>query len=63
MSSLESKIKEVIEQRTEKSNEIKRFENASDKYKKLVNDGLTSQRGYNLMSINDARKINYDING
>jgi len=61
---LEDEIKRIIEEKKENdvNSSFSILEKANEEYKKLVNAGLASPRGYNLMAINDVSISNYKIN-
>jgi len=62
MEKLEGKIQDVIIQKDEKLKDINRFDSIINEYKKMVDAGLTSHRGYNLMTISDSHIVKYEIN-
>jgi len=61
---LESEIKKIVEEKKEigLDSSLKTLEKINEEYKKLVNAGLTTRRGYNLMTISDISVSNYEIN-
>jgi hypothetical protein len=61
MKTLEKEIKKVIKEK-EKSLNFESLKKINDEFNKLINEGLTSPRGYNLMTIDDIRTLNYEIN-
>ena len=61
MKTLEDELNEVMRQKAEKSAEIDRFTKASSDYEKMIDAGLTSRRGYNLMTICDPPKVRYNM--
>ena len=62
METTANQITETIKQKGSNSAGIKHLSNISNKYKKLVDAGMTTPRGYNLMTITDTPKIKYCIN-
>jgi len=61
---LENEIKKIVEEK--KGNDFNSsfiaLEKANEEYKKLVDAGLVTHRGYNLMAINDISVYSYEIN-
>ena len=62
METVSDKVKEVVKQKECDSREIKHLNCISDRYRRLIDAGLTTVRGYNLMTITDVPKIKYYIN-
>lgn len=61
MKTLEKEIKKVIEEK-ENFLDIESLKKMNNEFNKMINAGLTSPRGYNLMTINDVHIFNYKIN-
>ncbi|MCL2651241.1 MAG: hypothetical protein FWD60_09505 [Candidatus Azobacteroides sp.] len=61
---LENEIKKVVEEKKENGldSSFIALERVNEEYEKLVNAGLATRRGYNLMTINDVSVSNYEVN-
>jgi hypothetical protein len=64
METIEQKVEKTINEKVDKkfAETLEVLEKASREFEKLVSEGLTSKRGYNLMTIDNKHSMNYEIN-
>lgn len=59
-SKIEGSVKKslsIAEKKFKTDKKIQQFENSKDKFRELINKGLASERGNNLLSISDSKSI------